>query len=283
MSAVVALPDIEIAIRNRRAFDIFETTHLHRATIEDGFGVVTGRENVRDAAIAAVISDGGGPVTIVDDLGAMIVFETGGWRGHRWARYEGVRIAGETLVIDGAARARILGHDLRAEAFRLGAGSPVHAPLGELRSGRGQLGTADGAILPRDFPAAARAAADGFHRTWNARAFGMIGACRWRGPDGAEGDEADYATWLSRLVAALPDGVVTIERGIVAGDRIALLWRLHAHHLAHGFSVAATGKRVRAIGSSVLTIDDGAVVAHDLMLDELAIAAQLHRPVIGDD
>ena len=280
MSAVATLSDIERAVRDRRAFDIFETTHLHRATREDGFGIVTGRENVRDAAIAAVIADGGGPVAIVDDLGAMIVFETGGWRGHRWVRYEGARIAGETLVIDGTARARVMGLDLRAEAFRLGAASPVHAPLGELRSGRGQLGTADCAILPRDFPAAARAVTDDFHRTWNARGFGATGVCRWRGPDGADGDEADYAAWLSRLVTALPDAVVTIERGVVAGDRIALLWRLHAHHLAGGFGVSATGKRVRAIGSSVFTLDGGAVVAHDLMLDELAIAAQLHRPVI---
>lgn len=38
------------------AFDLFETTHLHRATREDGFGIVTGRETLRDAAMA----DGGG-------------------------------------------------------------------------------------------------------------------------------------------------------------------------------------------------------------------------------
>lgn len=275
--AVSTLAESEIAVRERGAFDWFETTHLHRAVREDGFGVVVGRENVRDAAMA----EPRGPVAILHDLGAMIVFESGGWRGHRWAAYDGERILAETVVVDGMARARALGRDPGAEAARIGAVSPVHAPLGELRSGRGQLGTPAAAILPRGFPEAARGVADSLHRVCNARAFAAIERCGWRGPDGIDGDESAYAAWLSRLFAALPDAVVMIERGIVTADRIALLWRLHGHHLADGFGIAATGKRVRAIGSSVFTLQGGAVVAHDLLVDELAIAAQLHRPVIG--
>lgn len=276
------LADTEIAIRERRAFDVFDATHLHRAAREDGFGVVTGRDSLRDATIA-VTADEAGPVAILHDLGEMIVFQTSGWRGHRWARFEGGRILGETVIVDGAARSRALGRDVAKEAVRIGAGSPVHAPLGELRSGRGQLGTPAAAILPRDFPEAARGVADSLHWVWNARALAATDRCDWRGPDGAEGDEATYADWLSRLFAALPDAVVMIERGVVATDRIGLLWRLYGHHLADGFGMAATGKRVRAIGSSVFTIRDGAVVAHDLLVDELAIAAQLHRPVIRYD
>lgn len=273
------LADIEIAVRERGAFDLFEATHLHRATREDGFGVLSGRDTLRDAAMA----DGRGAVAILHDLGEMIVFETGGWRGHRWAAYEGERILAETVIVDGAARARALGRDLGEEAARIGAASPVHAPLGELRSGRGQLGAPAAAILPRGFPERARAVADSLHRVWNARAFAAAERCGWHGPDGIDGDETAYAAWLSRLFAALPDAVVMIERGIVAADRIGLLWRLHGHHLADGFGMTATGRRVRAIGSSVFTLRDGAVVAHDLLVDELAIAAQLHRPVIGYD
>lgn len=272
-----ALADIEIAVRQRGAFDVFEATHLHRAVREDGFGVVVGRENVRDAAMA----EGGGAVAILHDLGGMIVFETGGWRGHRWAACEGERILTETVIVDGTARARALGRDVGEEAALAGAASPVHAPLGELRSGRGQLGTPAAAILPRGFPEGARPVADSFHRVWNARAFAAAERCGWRGPDGIDGDETAYATWLTRLFAALPDAVMMIERGIVTADRIALLWRLHGHHLADGFGVAATGRRVRAIGSSVFTMQEGAVVAHDLLVDELAIMAQLRRPVIG--
>lgn len=277
-----ALAEIEIAVRERRAFDIFEKTHLHRATREDGFGVIVGRENVRDAAIS-VAADESGVVEILHDLGEMIVFETGGWRGHRWARREGDHILAETLIVDGAARARALHRDLDEEAARIGAGSPIHAPLGELRSGRGQFGTSADAILPRGFPEAAEQVADMFHHVWNARAFAATGRHHWRGPDGADGDETAYAAWLSRLFAALPDAVVMIERGIVLGERIGLLWRLHGHHLADGFGLAATGKRVRAIGSSVFTLRAGAIVAHDLLVDELAIAAQLHRPIIRYD
>lgn len=283
MSIAPTLAEIEIAVRERREFDLLERTHLHRATREDGFGVVVGRENVRDAAIADTVSGKGGPVAIVHDLGDMIVFETEGWHGHRWVRREGGRIADEWVIVDGAARARLLGLDLADEAVRRGASSAQHPPLGELRSGRGQLGTPTAAIVPRDFPEDARSVADDFHRVWNARAFGAIGPCRWRGPDGVDGDETSYAAWLASLMTALPDSVVMIERGIVVGDRVALLWRLHAHHPGDGPGVPAAGKRVRAIGSSVIVSSDGAIVAHDLMIDELAVAAQLHRPVIGYD
>lgn len=276
------LADLELAVRGQRAFGRFDMTHLHRASREDGFGVVIGRDQIREAAIA-IASEETGPVAILHDLGEMIVFDAGGWRGHRWARYEGDRILAETVIIDGTARARSLQRDVAGDAARIGSGTSVHAPLGELRSGRGQLGTAATAPLPRDFPDAARPLADALHCVFNARAFDAAGSYRWRGPGGVEGDETVFADWLIRLFTALPDAVLMIERGIASAGQIALLWRLHGHHLADGFGLAATGKRIRAIGSSVFTLHDGTVVAQDLLVDEFSIAAQLHSPVIGYD
>lgn len=275
------LAELETSVRAHRAFDAIESAYLHRAWRDDDYGRTRGRAAIRDAALAEIAEEGAGPVRIVDDLGDMIVVETAaGWRMHRWVRRDGERIVTETLIRDGAARARALGRDFGADAARRGAESAIHAPLGELRAGLGQFATTRDAVLPHDFPDVARRHADAMHRVWNGRAFGRLGEARWRGPDGCEGNGETAAGWLTGLFAALPDAVVLFERAIVAPDRVALLWRLHGHHIADGFGVVATGRRVRCHGSSVLTLTNGAVVAEDVLIDTLALVAQLHCPVI---
>ncbi len=276
MSALAAL---EVAVRGHAAFDAIDRAYLHRAVRRDDHGDVRGRERIIDAAIAEFAVAGTG-TRIVHDLGDMIVFEAQGWRGHRWARRDGERILAETIVVDGVARCRALGGDPVEAARQLGAANPVHAPLGELRAGLGQLATAGRATLPHDFPAAARGHADAMHRVWNARALGATAAADWRGPEGLAGDAAAAAAWLGTLFAALPDAVLLFERAVVGEDRVALLWRLHGHHVP-GFAVMANARRIRCHGSTMLSLDDdGAVVAEDTLIDTLALAAQLHRPVI---
>ena len=274
---MIGLAEIERLTREQRDFSVFEESHLHRATREDDWGLIKSRERLRDATMAALAGEARGPIHVVADLGGMIVFETAaGWRGHRWARREGERVLAETLVIDGAARAVALGRDVRREAARIGGAGPVHAPLGELRPARGQLATPGAPPLPPDFPAPAVPAACHLHRLWNARALnGAIDA--WTGPSDAQDGQA---AWVLALLAALPDAILLIERAIVQGDDIALLWRLHGHYLGAGFDAAARGQRVRAIGSSVMTVENGRVVTETTLLDTLSIAAQLHRPVI---
>lgn len=275
------LATLEIGVRTHRAFDAVERAYLHRAVRADDYGRTRGRVAIRDAMVVEIAEGGAGPVRIVEDLGDMIVFETAaGWRAHRWVRRDGDRILNEILVRDGAARARAIGLDA-ADAARRGAGSPAHAPLGELRAGLGQLATTRHAALPHDFSDAARALADAMHRVWNGRALGNIGSRRWRGPNGMQGDAEVAAAWLTGLFAALPDAVLLFERAVVMGDRVALLWRLHGHHLADGLGYAATGRRVRCHGSSVLTLADGAVTDEDTLLDTHALIAQLHRPLIA--
>lgn len=279
MSGLAAL---ETAVRGHRAFDAIEGAYLHRAWRDDDYGRMRGRAAIRDAAVAEIAEEGAGPVRIIDDFGDMIVFETAaGWRAHRWVRRDGTRIVAETLIRDGAARARSLGRDSGAAAAQRGAASPVHAPLGELRAGLGQFATTRHAALPHDFPDAAHGLAHAMHRVWNGRALAEIDTRSWHGPEGRQGDGAAAAAWLTELFAALPDAVLLFERAVVAPDRVALLWRLHGHHLADGFGIAATGRRVRCHGSSVLSLEDGAVVAEETLLDTLALATQLHRPVVN--
>jgi hypothetical protein len=266
---VTALADIERAVRERRDFSCFETAYLHRAWQEDAWGRIRGRDRIRDAAIAAAAEEAAGPVRIDQDLGDMIAFTTvAGWRGHRWAIREGGLILGDIAVTDGAARAEAIGRTVAEEAVRLGAAAPLHAPLGELRAGRGQLASGDLPDLPPGFPDAAHPAASWLHTLWNARAFDRA-APDWRGPAEAGGDGTAL---LLGLIAAMPDAVLLIERAIVTGDRVAILWRLHGHQ--------AGAARVRAIGSSVLTLAGDDVVAEDMMIDTLAMRATAHRPVI---
>jgi hypothetical protein len=269
---VIPLADIERAVRERRDFSVFDRTHLHRAWREDALGRTRGRDRVRDASIAAAADESAGPVEIEAETGDTIAFRTAaGWRGHRWALREDATIVGEIEVMDGAARAVALGRDVEIEAIRIGERHPVHAPLGELRPGRGQLADADAPILPDGFPAAAMHGACYLHRLWNRRAPGDI-APRWRGPDEAG---SDGTRWLTALFAAMPDAVLLFERAVADGERIAIQWRLH------GQPVASPTRRIRLIGSSILTTDGNTITADDTLIDTLAMRATAHRPMIG--
>lgn len=248
---------------------VFDETHLHRAVREDDWGIIKTRDRLRAASVAALADDGLGEPVIEHDLGDMIAFATAqGWREHRWVRREGERIVAETLVVDGAARACALGRDPAAEATRLAAIHPVHAPLGELRSGAGQLAAPEQPLLPANFPEAALPAAVRLHRLWNARAL-HLAVADWGGPADAVAGEAAFAL---ALLKRLPDATLTFERALAQGHHVALLWRLHGHD--------DSGKRIRAIGSSIATMQGERVVAERMLLDTLSIAARPLRPVI---
>lgn len=265
------LAEIEQAVRQARDFSRFEDSYLHRAWREDAWGRIRGRDRIRDSALADAAEETAGPLRIDHDLGDVIAFTTAaGWRGHRWAFRQGGLVLGDIAVVDGAARAVALGRDVAAEAVRLGEAAPLHAPLGELRAGRGQLASGDMPDLPPGFPDAARPAAAWLHRLWNARALDMA-APDWRGPGEAGGDAAAF---LLKLLAMLPDAVVLIEHAVVAEGRVALLWRLHGHR------PGPVPARVRVIGSSILTMNENDVIAEDMLIDTLAIRATDHRPMV---
>ncbi len=236
-----ALAKLEQQLRSGRGLAALSQSHVHRAVREDSLSLTIGR----DAILADWTLQDRADVTVIVDLVDMIAFEVGAgasaWRGHRWVAHEGDKIIRETLVED------------RGEAKSAPA---VHAPMGELRAGRGQYDAGTRAILPANFPLSAQPLADLLHQAWNGRAFNLY-----------------EAPWLITLVRTLPDATFHFERALVQGNQFAILWRVHGHH--------DNGQRVRLIGSSVMTFDDGAISSDLTVVDFAALDAQLGRKLIS--
>jgi hypothetical protein len=244
----VKLGDVHTRLRQDMAFGLFNDAYLHRAHRETQSGRLAGRDAMRDATLAEVAAAGAQAVTVRADLGDMVSFDAGGTPTHVWVRREGARIVHETVV---SARAS-------------GGPQPQHPPLGELRSGMGQLAAGDAAILPPGFPEAARPVADALHRIWNGRRFDGIAALY--------ADPAPVMAWLPAFLAALPGATLYIERGLADGDRVALLWRLFAD---------VDGRRLRLLGSSLFRTDGERIAEDDSVFDRAAFDAQRAASVIG--
>lgn len=264
---------------------VIADAYLHRATRETTLAVLWGRDALLAAAVAEAAAFPDATTTLgfcADDLATFVrQCGTHRWHGHRWLDREGERIVHETLIEDG----RNL--DLVADSPAATSGlTPLHRPLGELRPGRGQFTAGDTAIVPPGWPEAARPVANALHRVWNGKAVDHIETLWhpdvvWAGPAGAGGGRGALAQWLMALFASLPDATLLFERAIVGDGTVAILWRLHGHHRGgHGFGPAA-GRRVRLIGSSVLRIEAGLIVADETVFDSSAIALQLTAPIIA--
>jgi hypothetical protein len=228
------LATLETALRRDRAYASLADSHVHRATREDSLGIIKGR----DAITAAWVNEDAADITITADLDDMIAYKVKGWHGHRWVWREDGRTLREVVVED------------RGDAKTA---TPVHPPLGELRSGTGQYAAGETAILPPGFPEEARDIANWLHQAWNGRAFNLY-------------DRA----WLPALIRQLPDATFHFEHAAVGEKQTAILWRVHGHH--------ASGKRVRLIGSSVFTGD-----ADETVIDHAAMVAQIAGEVISYD
>ena len=222
------LATLEIALRRDRNLAALADSHVHRATREDSLGIIKGR----DAITAAWVNEDAADITITSDLGDMIAYKIDGWHGHRWVLREDGRVLCE-VVIEDRGKEKIA--------------SPVHPPLGELRSGEGQYAASDSARLAFGFPNEARDIADWLQQAWNGRAFNLY----------------DHK-WLPALIRQLPDATFYFEHAIVGKQQTAVLWRMHGHH--------ANGQRVRLIGSSVFTGD-----ADETVIDHAAMSAQIKR------
>ena len=225
------LATLETTLRRDRELTALADSHAHRATREDSLGVIKGR----DAITAAWVNEDASDITITADLGDMIAFKVKGWHGHRWVWREDGNILREVVIED------------RGEAK---VAPPVHPPLGELRSGKGQYSAGDSATLPPGFPKEARDIANWLHRAWNARALNLYNRA-----------------WLPALIRQLPDASFHFEHAIIGEKQTAILWRVLGHH--------SNGQRVRLIGSSVLIGD-----ADETVIDHAAMAAQLGRGMI---
>ena len=264
-------------------FDVIADAYLHRASRETALAMLWGRDALLAAAIADAAAFPDATTTLgfcTDDL-ATFVRQRGDhrWHGHRWLVREGERIVHETLIEDGQIR------DLASDSMAGGAGvMPIHQPLGELRPGSGQFAAGDTAIVPPGWPDGARPVADAFYRVWNGKALDHIEALWhpdviWDGPAGAGGGRDALAKWLLALFASLPDATLLFERAIVSDSTVAILWRLHGHYRGQGLG-PTTGRRIRLIGSSVLRLEAGLIVADQTVFDVSAMESQLAMPII---
>lgn len=235
-----ALGALERQLRTDRALSVLSQHHVHRAVREDNLGFLIGR----DAIVADWVNQDRENVVIAADLEDMIAFEVGAgakaWQGHRWVVRENNKILRETLIE----------HRQVTKTA-----PPVHGPLGELRAGRGQYDAGAEAVLPADFPEAAKPLANLLHMAWNGRALDMYDA-----------------NWLVTLLRLLPDATFYFERALARAHEFAILWRVHGHH--------ANGQRVRLIGSSVMTFENGAIISDLTVVDFAALDAQLNRSLV---
>jgi hypothetical protein len=187
--------ELELALRRDRELDRIGEAYSHRATREDGLGLIRGR----DAILAAAVAEVPGRLQIEADLGEMIAYRVDDrWAGHRWVWCEDGRILREVVV---------------EERDESRAAPACHPPLGELRAGEGQYSASPEPLLPLGFPAGARNEAQRLHRQWNGRALGR---------------HAD--AWLIELLRLLPDATFIFEHALVQGADIALLWRVMGNH-----------------------------------------------------
>ena len=265
------------------AFGELAERYLHRAVVEDSLGVIVGRDAIVAEAIRTASAFEDISATLLHDGEALGVIEMSGTidgravrlREHRWSRFEGQRVAEDLLVVDRGA--------LDLDFSMLGDAHPMQPPLGELRSGEGQFWAGStagfgGAVFGgAGFGGAGSDVADALHRIWNARQLDTIARlyapdARWSGPGGRSGGPEAMRAWLTGLLARLPDATLMFDRSEVAGDRVAFLWRLFGH---------AGGRRARLIGSSLLTLHNGHIVADDTLIDEAALAATPHRPLLA--
>lgn len=250
---------------NDGAFGALEAHMLHRARRETSLGETVGRENMIAAEVRLAAALGGAAVTVKRYAGEVLrVTAPGGLRQHRWPVLEGGRVVRETLVED-------VGAETLGRAAGIGRETPMQPPLGELRSGRGQLSA--GATAWMQGPH--QPVLDALHRIWNGRHLDELAnlyaaEARWAGPGDRAGGVDALRFWLTGLIARLPDATLLFDSFAAEGDRLAILWRLFGYE---------AGVRVRLFGSSLLTLRDGLIVEDETLLDELALEAARHRPL----
>jgi hypothetical protein len=240
MSAIISLGQLEQDLRTKRALGEIARAYSHRARREDCLGFLIGR----DAILADWTNQPPSYVTILHETSDMVVYKVAiddrTWIGHRWVHWEDGRIVSETLIENQGL---------------LCTAPPIHAPLGELRAGRGQFDAGDQAILPKGFCAAAVGLVTVLHQAWNGRALNLYDAY-----------------WLTSLLKLLPDATFYFERAQAQADHISLLWRVLGHH--------KSGQRVRLIGSSVMAWDGLEIQSDQTCLDFAALDAQLVREIV---
>lgn len=205
---------------------------LHRVQMEDGLSLHVGRNAVIAELLRVAAMFTGRATTsetpvapglvMLGWTGQMHAFPSGiplaapvstSFRRHLWIDTEAGRVVRITAISDWAGLADAAGVGRAPLARAVGARHPVHRPMGELASGRGQL-----------------VAVAGDHvADLNARSLA--------------GFAPDRRDWWLRLFALVPDARLTLDRRVENASCQAVLWRLQGH---------VAGRRASLPGTSIL-------------------------------
>jgi predicted ester cyclase len=200
------------------------------------------------------------------------------------------RIYREWLVRDNYALFRQLGIDIGAQAERtardLVAGGAAPVNLGETGHRLGQYPPAAECDLSMAHTDGERDCLRWLHELWNRRMFGHLQqvcapGVRWHGPGMMElTGVASLTTQVIRLAAMIPDLAFTplhicslpCEEG---GEKIAVRWIMHGHHLGWGALGAPTGAPLVLMGMNHFHVQDGQVVDDWTVYDLFSLMVQV--------
>ena len=200
------------------------------------------------------------------------------------------RIYREWLVRDSYAMYRQLGVDIPALAEKAAKGlldrGTVITDLGETGHRLGQYPPGDAADLSLARTDSERACLGWMHEVWNRRMFGQLRAAmapdvRWHGPGMREAaGVASVTAQCVKLAAAMPDLAFTPQHicsvpCVEGGEKIAVRWIMHGHHLGwHAAMGAPSGAPLALMGMNHFHVVDGRIIDDWTVYDEFSLMVQ---------
>lgn len=95
------------------------------------------------------------------------------------------------------------------------------------------------------------------------------------GPDVVIRGPQPFRAFVEKLRGAFPDIQVTIEDAFAAGDKVAARWSATMTHKGNHLGLAASGKRIRITGISMVRIANGKIVEGWDNWDQLSMMQEI--------
>jgi steroid delta-isomerase-like uncharacterized protein len=86
---------------------------------------------------------------------------------------------------------------------------------------------------------------------------------------------AQIAEVYARLLIAIPDAAVKVERMVAEGDTVVVEWTLRGAHQGRLLGIPATGRPITVTGVSIIRFRDGAPVADTRVWDLAGLLRQI--------
>lgn len=223
----------------------FERLYLHRAIRRCKGELVFGRDAIRQQVLADLAQFSGWQFQINASTEGFADVE---WlspdqvsvRRHYWIKLENSRVSSDAVIT------RIPHLEFKRQH---------HQILGELDSGRGQLGLSE----LQEFSATTQS----LHKIWNGRSIATVtelynSAARWIGPVSEGGFKEVKSWWLAQFLA-FPQSHITFERELSFDNTLLLLWQCAR--------IDTDGHRDRIAGSTYLQLVGNKVVQEVTLSD----------------